>query len=207
MPGAPTERQRELLDYVYRVRRDRGALPGLRELAAHLGVTPMAVVAHLDALAAKGLLVRLPRRRPPYALPPSEHESLPQVRVTLLPLYGNIAAGEPLEPLDGPPQEWVPVQSDVLAGGADHYALRVRGESMLGDGIRPGDLIVVRRQQTADQGDMVVALIEGRFATLKRFYRESDRIRLQPSNPYVEPIFSRHVAVQGRVVALLRRYD
>lgn len=206
MAVGATERQQHLLDYIYRARRDRDALPSLRELAAHLGVTPMTIVAHLDALAAKGLLVRLPRHRPPYALPPSEHEPLPRAHVRVLPLYGSIAAGEPLEPIDGLPQEWLPVQSDMLTGGADHYALRVRGESMLGDGIRPGDLIVVRRQQTADQGDMVVALIEGRFATLKRFYREGDRIRLQPSNQYMEPIFSRHVAIQGRVVALLRRY-
>src|SRR5579859_5783396 len=105
MAGGPTERQRDLLDYIHRARRDRDALPSLRELAGHLGVTPMAIVAHLDALAAKGLLVRLPRRRPSYALPPADHEPLPRAHITLLPLYGSIAAGEPLEPLDGPPQE------------------------------------------------------------------------------------------------------
>ena len=205
--GTLTGRQRTLLDYILRCRRERGELPSLQELARHLGVTPMAAAAHLDALARKGLILRKPRHRPSYALPAEGTERFPLVHTALLPVYGSIAAGEPLEPLHDPPIEYLPVQSDLLAGGAEHYLLRVRGDSMIGDGIRPGDLIVVRRQRTAEQGEMIVALIESSYATLKRFYREGNRIRLQPSNAYMEPIYSRHVDVQGKVVALLRRYD
>jgi len=124
-----------------------------------------------------------------------------------LPVYGTIAAGEPLEPQRDPAADYVPIQSDVLSGGSEHYVLRVRGVSMVGDGIQPNDLIVVRRQQVCEQGEMVVALIEGSFATLKRYYREGTRVRLQPSNPQMEPIFTRNVAIQGIVVALVRRYD
>jgi len=208
MGGTLTDRQQSLLDYVVRCWRERGEVPGLQDLAQHLGgITPMAVVAHLDALAKKGYIVRRPRHRPSYALPAQAGERMSQAHIVWLPVYGTIAAGEPLEPQRDPAADYVPIQSDVLSGGSEHYVLRVRGVSMVGDGIQPNDLIVVRRQQVCEQGEMVVALIEGSFATLKHYYREGTRVRLQPSNPQMEPIFTRNVAIQGIVVALVRRYD
>ncbi len=203
-----TDRQRQLFDYIQLRWRESHTLPGLDELARHMGgITPMAVVAHLEALASKGYVVRRPRHRPSYGLLAENPERHPAVRTTLLPVYGGIAAGEPLEPPREPAREYVSVQTDLLSRGAEHYVLRVNGNSMVGDGILSGDLIVVRCQRSAEQGDMVVALIEERFATLKRFYKEPSRVRLQPSNPAMEPIFSRHVEVQGIVVALVRKYD
>jgi repressor LexA len=94
-----------------------------------------------------------------------------------------------------------------LSRGADCFVLRVRGQSMIGDGIHDGDFVIVHPQDTAENGDTVVALLGGNGATLKRFYRERGHIRLQPANPYLEPMIVRDVIVQGKVVAVVRRYD
>jgi repressor LexA len=124
-----------------------------------------------------------------------------------LPLLGNVAAGVPIEAI--PDNETVAVPEDFLARGGDHYVLRVKGDSMIDEQIRDGDYIVVSAKNTAANGETVVALVRGESATVKKFYRENDgRIRLQPANVTMGPIFLRgnEVAIQGVVIGVLRRY-
>ena len=128
-----------------------------------------------------------------------------QPRLLRLPIVGTIAAGQPIEAFEEN-IEFLWVEAG-LARAADNFVLRVRGHSMIGDGINDGDFVIVHPQNTAENGDTVVALVGGNGATLKRFFRERGHIRLQPANPYLEPIIVSDVAVQGKVVAVIRRYD
>jgi repressor LexA len=122
-----------------------------------------------------------------------------------LPVVGTIAAGQPIEAYeDGSEVLWVEAS---LGRHPENFVLRVRGHSMIGDGINDGDLVIVHPQDTAENGETVVALVGGNGATLKRFIRERGHIRLQPANPYLEPLIVSEVAIQGKVVAVIRRYD
>src|SRR5690606_22872771 len=124
-----------------------------------------------------------------------------------LPLYGNVAAGEPIEAIND--TETIAVPEDMLRRRGEHYVLRVRGDSMIDEHIRDGDYVVVNSRNTAENGDMVVALVEGEAATVKRFYRERDgRHLLKPANERAKPLYfpSHSVLVQGMVVGVIRRY-
>ncbi len=205
-----TPRQKEILDFIRDYRLQRGGVsPTQREIREKFGFSSFGTVQkHLKLLQEKGLLKRDWNRRRgvepdeiavaalmPAVLPSGVYE---------LPLAGAIAAGQPIESYD--PGETVTVP-EMLAGRGDHYVLKVRGDSMIEDGIHDGDFVIVMRRETARPGETVVALIRGE-ATLKRFYPEGERVRLQPANASMEPIFaaSGDVRVQGIVVGLMRRY-
>ncbi len=130
-----------------------------------------------------------------------------ELKVSAIPLelLGNVAAGEPIEAIQE--QETVTVPEDMLGRG-EHYVLRVNGDSMIEEQIRDGDYLVVRQRDTADNGEMVVALVDQESATVKKFYREGDRVRLQPANEAMEPMYfgADRVLVQGIVVGVIRRY-
>jgi repressor LexA len=125
-------------------------------------------------------------------------------RAVSLPLMGLIAAGEPIEAIEGTETVEVPAG---MAGDGDAYVLKVKGESMIEDGINSGDLVVVERNRQPRDGDIVVAILDNMYATLKRFYRESGRVRLQPANHTMKPIYVTDVLVQGVVRGLLRNYQ
>ncbi|HTQ69850.1 MAG TPA: transcriptional repressor LexA [Solirubrobacteraceae bacterium] len=203
-----TRRQQEIFDFIRRYSAKYGYPPTVRDIGKAVGLASSSTVhAHLANLEKIGLLRRDPSK--PRAIELLERgvgtavDSVRgMVRAEGLPLLGSVAAGQPILAEENI-EEYVPVPS--LAGGEEgDYLLRIRGESMKEAGILEGDYVVVHPQDTATDGDVIVALL-GEEATVKRYFRESDHIRLQPENDAMEPIRSKEVKVLGRVVGLLRR--
>ena len=197
-----TKRQREILDYVSEFIEQHGYAPSLEEIGRRFGLSSLATVhKHLTNLQDKGFIRRAWNRSRSLELVPTRMGG----RALDLPLLGYVAAGAPIEAVVS--NETVTVPED-LVGLRDTYALRVRGDSMIDEQIRDGDLVVVEDRQTAQNGEMVIALLEGAEVTLKKFYRENGHIRLQPANDAVAPIIVRadKVQVQGVVVGVMRRY-
>jgi repressor LexA len=197
-----TKRQREILDYVESFVENYGYSPSFEEIAKFFGYSSLATVhEHLSNLERKGYLRKNYNKSRSLEVVPAEG-----TLAVDLPLLGSVAAGLPIEAIEE--QETVSVPHDMLRAGSN-YVLRVRGDSMVDEQIRDGDYIVVNSRQTADNGEMVVALVHGDSATVKKYYRERQgRIRLQPANASMEPMyFDEHeVAIQGIVVAVIRRY-
>jgi repressor LexA len=203
-----TRRQQEIFDFIRRYSAKYGYPPTVRDIGKAVGLASSSTVhAHLANLEKIGLLRRDPSK--PRAIELLEKgvgnavDSVRgMVRAEGLPLLGSVAAGQPILAEENI-EEYVPVPQ--LAGGEEgDYLLRIRGESMKEAGILEGDYVVVHPQDTANDGDVIVALL-GEEATVKRFFRETDHIRLQPENDSMEPIRSKEVKVLGRVVGLLRR--
>jgi repressor LexA len=203
-----TKRQQEIFDFIKRHSAKYGYPPTVRDIGKAVGLASSSTVhAHLANLEKVGLLRRDPSKpRAIELLDRAVGGAVEGVRSIVgqggLPLVGHVAAGQPIL-ADENIEDHVDVPD--LAGGEDgEYLLRVRGDSMKDAGILEGDFVVVRTQDTAIDGEIVVALV-GDEATVKRFYREADHIRLQPENDAVEPIRSKDVRVLGRVVGVLRR--
>jgi repressor LexA len=198
-----TKRQQEIFDFIRKYSAKYGYPPTVRDIGKAVGLASSSTVhAHLANLEKIGLLRRDPSKPRAIELLDRAVESVRGiVRTEGLPLLGSVAAGTPILAEENV-EEYVPVPE--LAGGRDgEYLLRIRGDSMKGAGILEGDYVVVRPQDTAEDGDVVVALL-GEEATVKRFFHEADHIRLQPENDTMEPIRSKEVKVLGRVVGLLR---
>src|SRR5256886_11183890 len=198
-----TKRQQEIFDFIKRYSSRHGYPPTVRDIGKAVGLASSSTVhAHLANLEKVGLLRRDPSKPRAIEMLDKAVEGVKSVvRPNGLPLVGQVAAGQPVLAEENI-EEYVEVPG--LAGGGDgEYLLRVRGDSMKDAGILEGDFVVVRPQDTALDGDVVVALV-GEEATVKRFYREADHIRLQPENAAMEPIRSKEVKVLGRVVGLLR---
>lgn len=201
MASQLTRRQQEILTFVQRYAESHGYPPSVREIGQAMGLTSSSTVhSHLEALARKGFLRRDPSK--PRALEVLHNGHGSQARAVSLPVIGQVTAGSPIL-ADQNIEDYVALPAD-LTRGSEAFVLKVRGDSMIEDGILDGDMLVVRRQQTAAEGDIVVARI-GDEATVKRFYREGDRIRLQPANQAMEPILVRDVVIEGKAVAVLRR--
>ncbi len=210
-----TSRQMEILEFVAGFRSGSGYSPTLRETARALGLSSVATVAeHLDALESMGLIRRRRDRARSVTVTRAGASVLSGIGgpepsgAAVIPLLGLIAAGEPIEAL--PDAEEITVPSAMASGGRC-YALKVTGQSMIDEGIFDGDYVVVEERNVAENGETVVALINGHEATLKKFYREPAeggwRIRLQPANPAMSPIIpgaSDQVEIQGRVRGVLR---
>ena len=197
-----TKRQREILDYLHEFIGERGYAPSLEEIGRRFGLSSLATVhKHLTNLQDKGFIRRAWNRSRSVELVPS----VMGARALDLPLLGYVAAGAPNEAVVS--AETVSVPED-LAGTRDTYALRVRGDSMIEEQIRDGDLVVVEDRQTAHNGEMVIALLDRTDVTLKKFYREKGHVRLQPANERLQPIVvpADTVQVQGVVVGVMRRY-
>ena len=199
-----TKRQKEILDLIESFIEKNGYAPSFEEIADAFGYSSLATVhEHLSNLERKGYI------RKAY----NESRSIELVGAALgsnaveLPLLGAVAAGLPIEAIEQ--QEALSVPSDMVQSGKENFVLRVEGESMIDEQIRDGDYIVVSSQKTASDGQMVVALVGGDSATLKKMYREPDgRIRLQPANPTMAPIVedAGNVQIQGVVVGVIRKY-
>ena len=197
-----TKRQKELVDYLDAYIVKHGYAPTLEEIGRHFGLSSLATIhKHLTNLERKGLIRRKWNRSRALEVVPRERRTA----ALELPLLGRVAAGEPIEALEQPDTIAVP---EELVGGGETFVLRVRGNSMVKEGILDGDYIVVESRAQADNGDTVVALVQG-DATVKRFYREkAGMIRLQPANDQMEPILARaaDVEIRGVVVAVMRKY-
>ncbi len=202
MGKALTRRQLEILTFVHRYADAHGYPPSVREIGQALGLTSSSTVhSHLAALGKKGYLRRDPSKPRALEILRDEHE-IPPRKVVSLPVVGHVTAGQPIVAQQNV-EEYFPFPADFIKS-EECFILHVRGDSMVDAGIFDGDLLVVRAQQTAKSGDIVVARLEDE-ATVKRFYREGDRIRLQPENRSMEPIYARDVAIEGIAVALIRR--
>jgi repressor LexA len=198
-----TKRQQEIFDFIRKYSARYGYPPTVRDIGKAVGLASSSTVhTHLANLEKIGLLRRDPSKPRAIELLDRAVESVKGiVRAEGLPLVGSVAAGNPILAEENV-EEYVSVPE--IAGGRDgEYLLRIRGDSMKEAGILEGDYVVVRPQDTAKDGEVVVALL-GEEATVKRFFREADHIRLQPENDTMEPIRSREVKVLGRVVGLLR---
>lgn len=199
---ALTERQKEIVDFVRDYRAAKGVSPTQREICERFGFSSFGTLQkHIRLLLEKGALVRDWNKRRSLLVPAERSGG----QAIDLPLLGLIAAGSPIESLPGDETVAVP---EALTRKGDHFVLRVRGDSMIDEGIHDGDLVVVQRRETAANGEMVAALI-GAETTLKKFFREAGgMIRLQPANERLQPILvdEANVRVQGVVVGLMRRY-
>jgi repressor LexA len=209
-----TERQRDILQFIRDFQRQRGIAPTHREICDHFGFSSYGTVyKHLSLLQKKGLIRRdwNQKRGVEVIDSPAAPAPAPAVAtatnaagVRELPLFGYIAAGRPLDVEVSDETITVP---ERLTSRGENYVLKVRGDSMVEDGILDGDYVIIVRRQNAENGEMVVANVSGEV-TLKRFYHEGERVRLQPANSYMNPIYAqaRDVAVQGVVVGLMRRF-
>ena len=198
-----TERQKQILAFIRDSVHQRGLAPTHREICKHFGYSSYGTVhKHLKLLEQKGFLKRHWNQKRGVELADDETGATSPE----LPFLGVIAAGRPIEALPGDEEVAVPPH---LVGGrkGDHYVLKVRGDSMIEEGIHDGDLVVVQRREEALAGEMVVALV-GSEATLKRFFPEGEMVRLQPANHTMEPLHvpARDLRVQGVVVGLMRRF-
>ena len=195
-----TKRQREIYEYLKDHIRSRGYAPSIAEIGKQFHLSsPATVHKHLIHLEEKGLIRKQQNLSRAIEVIPESGNTLSYH------VLGEIAAGKPIEALD---------QSEVVdllpdAGDKDIFVLRVKGNSMIEDHIQNGDYVIVERRNVAENGETVVALIDNDRVTLKRFYREGDRIRLQPSHPNMKPIFVREgdFAIQGVVISVLRKFD
>ncbi|MDE2773428.1 MAG: transcriptional repressor LexA [Gemmatimonadota bacterium] len=199
-----TRRQKEILDHVDGFIAERGYAPSFEEIADHFGYSSLATVhEHLSNLERKGYIRKSYNESRSIELVSSEEEPA----AVELPLLGAVAAGLPIEAISQ--NETLCVPPDMVRRGRNNYVLKVRGDSMIDEQIRDGDYIVVSQQDSAENGQTVVALVGGESATVKKLYREpGDRIRLQPANAAMDPIVAdaRDVTVQGVVVGVIRKY-
>lgn len=199
---ALTRRQREVLDVIRGFIEKRRYSPSLEEIGAELGLSSVATVhKHVTLLVEKGYVKRAWNQNRSIEL--TEPESSGTVQ---LPLSGTIAAGRPLEAVRT--DETIAVPADMVQDRGKSYVLRVQGDSMIDEQIRNGDLVIIENREARGQGETVVALIDGREATLKRLYRDGPRLRLEPANPRMEAmVFSAdRVRVQGVAVGVIRKY-
>jgi len=196
-----TKRQSQLLDYLRSSIASNGYAPSLEEIAAHFELSSVGTVhKHLKALEDKGVIQRQWNRSRAI-----EVVGLMDGKARRLPLLGTVAAGRPIEAV--PQSESIAVPEDMIGRGPA-YVLRVKGDSMLGDSIRDGDYVVVEQREHPDNGDIVIALLEGENVTLKRFYREGNMVRLEPASSSHEAISvpADQMQIQGIVVGILRRF-
>src|SRR5688500_9791756 len=197
-----TKRQREILDYLNEFIQQHGYAPSLEEIGRRFGLSSLATVhKHLTNLQEKEFIKRAwNRSRSVEMIPPRTGG-----RAVELPLLGYVAAGAPIEAIAS--AETIAVPED-LVGKRDTYVLRVKGDSMIDEQIRDGDFVIVEDRKSADNGEMVIAMVGGTDVTLKKFYREQGRIRLQPANPAMQPMFfdPSQVQLQGVVVGVMRKY-
>jgi len=197
-----TKRQKEILDFITRFVDEKGYSPSLMEIGRNFGLSSVATVhKHVENLKKKGYVQKVWNANRSLDLT----DKALAFRAIRLPLVGRVAAGQPIEAIEQ--HEVIAVPEDMV-GRSRTFVLEVRGDSMIDEQIRDGDFVIVEERARAENGEMVIALIDGDEATLKKFYREGDRVRLQPANPAMKPILlnGSRVRIQGVVTGVLRKY-
>ena len=197
-----TPRQLQILQFIRDFRRQCGYSPTMQEIGDHLHLTKVTVFEHVGALERKGLLLRGAKYKA-RSLQVHPDFPFPDERPTMLPLVGTIAAGEPIEAIEN--RQTLDLEEIFDRPGSETFVLQVQGDSMIEEQIRDGDYIVCERRSHAHNGETVVALLDDGDATLKKFYKERGRIRLQPANPEFDPIYVDSVSIQGVVVGVVRK--
>ncbi len=194
------QRAERILAFIRERIAEQGYPPTVREIAEAVGLaSTSAVHHHLTKLEREGRLQKDATRSRALTLPGTAG-----TRAIAAPIVGEIAAGEPIYVMEDK-TETLSVPGEMAARGRDTFVLRVRGKSMIDDHIDDGDYVVVQSQSTARDGDIIVALLEDNRATLKRFFKEKDRVRLQPANGAMQPIYTRDIQIQGKVIGVIRR--
>jgi len=204
MPVTLYRRQRQIVDFVAQYIQLNNYSPTLQEIADAIGVSSLATVhEHLGALEKKSII-----RRAEGAVRGIELLDRTFLKISEgidLPMMGYIAAGRPIEPYPDPNATFK-VSPQLISGKRRAYVLHVKGDSMIDDGILDGDYVVIEEQEDVRDGDIVVALLENGLATLKRFFKEATRVRLEPANSTMSPIYASNVRIQGRCVGLIRKF-
>lgn len=204
MPITLYRRQKQIVDYISQYIQKFGTSPTLQEIADSLGVSSLATVhEHLQSLVKKGVIRKFEGAVRGIELLDEAFSSATDG--VELPILGYIAAGSPIEPLTDP-NATLKVAPTMLSGKKRSFVLQVRGDSMIEEGILDGDFVVIEEQPSVMDGDIVVALLDNGLATLKKFFKEATRIRLEPANSTMSPIYAKNVTVQGKVVGLVRRF-
>lgn len=203
MPPVVYKRQGQILSFIKQHIDTTGFAPTLKQIAESLGVSSLATVhEHLQALERKGLIRKSVGKSRGIELTAQN----PQVSEGFeVPILGFIAAGAPIEPHTDP-NATISISPQMVSSKKRVFVLQVKGQSMIEDGILPNDYVVIEEQDHATNGDIVVALLDNGMATLKRYFKEATRIRLEPANRAMAPIFTKNVTIQGKVVGVIRRY-
>ncbi len=192
-----TKRQKEILDYVSEYIQKNGYSPYYEEISEKFGLSALSTVhEHISELVDKGYLEKDERKERGLYLPKKRKQYLE------IPLVGQIACGQPIEAIEDKEEVIKVAREQSLRGNL--YALRAKGDSMIGDGIFDGDIIIAKKQESAENGDTVVAILDDNQATLKKFYLEDDKIKLQPANPEYKAIYRKEVEIRGVVVKIIR---
>lgn len=204
MPVILYKRQKQILDFISQYIQKNGYAPTLQQIADALEVSSLATVhEHLNAMVKKGVIKRF--EGAVRGLEIIDKKMAEFIQGIELPILGFIAAGSPIEPYTDP-NATAHVAPGMLSGKKRAFVLQVKGESMIEDGILDGDFVVIEEQDHASNGDIVVALLESGLATLKRYYKETTRIRLSPANSKMSPIFVNSVRIQGKCVGIIRKF-
>ncbi len=194
-----TKRQKQVLEFIKKYITKHGYAPSLEEIKKHLRLSSVSTAHfHVTKLQEAGYLFKEDNQ--PRAVSPQR-----EMKSIEIPLLGTIAAGKPIEAIEIP--ESITVTKDAIGKVGKHYALRVQGDSMIEDGIFNDDVVIIREQKVADNGQTVVAIINEDEATLKKFYKEKGRFRLQPANPSLSPIFTKKVELRGIVIKIIRELE
>lgn len=204
MPVTLYKRQKQILDFIGQYIQKNGYSPTLKQIADALGVSSLATVhEHLATMTKKGVIKKFAGSVRGIEITDKSKNDL--INSVELPILGFIAAGNPIEPHTDPNAS-INIAPGMISGKKRSFVLQVKGESMIEDGILDGDFVVIEEQNEAKNGDIVVALLESGFATLKRYYKEATRIRLEPANCKMQPIYATDVRVQGKVVGIIRKF-
>lgn len=205
MPVVLYEKQRQIIDFIAQFIQKNGYAPTLRDIARAMGLSSLATVhEHVQILVVKGVLKKTGTRKA-RGLEIVDKRLADTEGGVKLPILGFIAAGKPIEPFSDP-DAFIDVAPSMVRGKYRAYVLQVRGESMVEEGILDGDYVVVEERHDVKDGDIVVALLEEGLATLKKFFKEATRVRLEPANVKMAPIYATKVQIQGKVIGIIRKF-
>ncbi|MCR8848784.1 transcriptional repressor LexA [Rossellomorea sp. SC111] len=200
-----SKRQQDILQYIKVAVREKGYPPSVREIGEAVGLASSSTVhGHLARLESKGLIRRDPTKPRAIEILDLEEDTIPRQRVVNVPLIGKVTAGQPITAVENV-EEFFPLPERMAPSDEQVFMLEIMGDSMIEAGILDGDFVIVRQQQTANNGDIVVAMTDEDEATVKRFFKERDYVRLQPENSTMEPIILRNVSILGKVVGVYRQ--
>jgi repressor LexA len=205
MPVTLYRRQRQIVEYIFQYIQKHSYSPTLQEIADAIHVSSLATIhEHLESLIKKGVIKKYEGSVRGIELIDERFAS--NANGIELPILGFIAAGKPIEPYTDPNAKFT-VSPAMVSGQKRSYVLKVKGDSMIEEGILDGDYVVIEEQPEVYNGDIVVALLDNGMATLKRFFKEASRVRLEPANSTMSPIYATKVKIQGKCVGVIRRYN
>ena len=200
-----SKRQQDILEYIKVAVREKGYPPSVREIGEAVGLASSSTVhGHLARLESKGLIRRDPTKPRAIEILDLDEDTIPRQRVVNVPLIGKVTAGQPITAVENV-EEFFPLPERMAPSDEQVFMLEIMGDSMIEAGILDGDFVIVRQQQTANNGDIVVAMTDEDEATVKRFFKEKDYVRLQPENSTMDPIILRNVSILGKVVGVYRQ--